>query len=117
MYIEMPRGDIRPITFGVYEPDGHTKSDIVFTEIYFTCKRFAIDDDYLFQKRLTDGSIVRLDNGDYSLRIMPEDTNDLMFDTEYAIDIEILYYDQIKQTTAGRLKLTEETTAAQNEVV
>ena len=114
--IVMPRGDIRPVRFGVFEPNGKTQSPIEFTEIFFSCKRDCIDSECLFQKSLTGGGIERLDNGDYQLKIMPEDTDNLAFGT-YDIDIEIIYYDQIKETTYGKLKLTEEVTSAHNEVV
>lgn len=114
--ITMPRGDIRPVRFGVFEPNGKQQSDIEFTEIYVSCKRDCLDTECLFQKTLTGGTVQRVGNGEYQFRIMPEDTNDLAFG-DYDIDIEIIYYDLIKETTYGKLTLTKEVTSANNEVI
>lgn len=62
--ISMPRGDIRPVKFTVTDPNGRV-SDILFDEIYFTVKRSFNDKYYVFQKKLSDGSIELDENEGY----------------------------------------------------
>lgn len=114
MDIKMPRGDIRTVHFTVTDDSGNDTS-ILFTEIYATFKKSYSSQQYLFQKKLSDGSIIMLDEGDYQFVIRPEDTDNLPFGT-YVFDIELVYQDQIKQTFVGELKLTNEVTFASNEV-
>ena len=113
MEITMPRGDIRPVRFLIKGENGDPAS-VLFTEIYVTFKKSFIDKTYLFQKRLSDGTVLQLDVGDYEFIIMPEDTDGLKI-TDYVFDIEVLYEDQIKQTFVGKLILTNEVTFAENE--
>lgn len=117
MSIIMPRGDIREVLFNVYvDEDGE---EVIYTddfdEIYFTVKEFFEDEEYLFQKRLTSGTITKDETSTYHIPIEPEDTNDLEFG-EYMFDIELVTGNSIKQTTTGRLILTYESTYASNEV-
>lgn len=110
----MPRGDIHPVRFVVYDEDDQV-TNIDFTQIYMSCKKSVKDTNVLFQKTLSDGTIVKVGNGDYKFRIEPEDTNNLQFG-EYVFDIELIYEDEIKQTICGTLRLSEEVTTAANEV-
>ncbi len=112
MTISMPRGDIRPIQFTVFNSNGEI-SNIDFDEIYFTVKRSFRDRSALFQKRLSDGTIEKNENG-YRFVIRPEDTDRLDVD-RYVFDIELVLDDDIKQTTVGELILTDEVTFASNE--
>ena len=112
--IVMPRGDIRDVRFTVYDSTGRVVSDIDFDEIYVTVKAKPDKPDFLFQKKLTDGSITKEDTGIYQFSIRPEDTNDLGFGS-YPFDIELLYENVIKQTTLGSLEITPEVTFASNE--
>ena len=115
MRISMPRGDIYPVSFEIYESEEEL-THIDFTQIYMTCKKTNNDRTPLFQKSLTEGSITKLSDGVYQFTIEPEDTNNLQF-TEYKFDIELINDDpRIKQTITGTLRLTEETTWAVNEV-
>ena len=114
MRISMPRGDIYPVRFQIYETETEI-THIDFTQIYMTCKKCAKDITPLFQKSLSSGTIEKLADGDYQFRIEPEDTNNLPFG-EYVFDIELIYEDQIKQTIFGTLRLCEEATYAVNEV-
>lgn len=114
MRIAMPRGDIYPVRFQVYETETEI-THIDFTQIYMTCKRSTKDVNPLFQKSLSAGTIVKISDGDYQFRIEPEDTNNLQFG-DYVFDIELIYEDQIKQTTCGTLKICDEVTYAVNEV-
>lgn len=113
MTITMPRGDIRDVRFTVYEPSGEI-SEIDFDEIYFTVKRRAGDANYLFQRRLTTGGVIKIETGVYQFTIAAADTDDL--DTgQYVFDIEICLGTAVKQTTVGTLELTPEVTHACNE--
>lgn len=115
MRINMPRGDLRPVRFQIYE-DVKDVSVVDFTQIYMTCKKTNNDETPLFQKSLSAGSITKLGDGDYQFCIEPEDTNDLKYG-EYSFDIEIINDEpRIKQTFTGTLNLTPETTWARNEV-
>lgn len=110
--IKMPRGDIRPVRFIVINSDG-SPSGINFDEIYFTVKNNYFTKEFLFQKKLSDGTI-QPDEGGYQLVIRPEDTDNLKIG-KYVFDIEIIYGDEIKQTTVGDFVLTNEVTFASNE--
>lgn len=117
MRICMPRGDIRLVRFQVIDDDGDI-SDIDFDEIYFTVKKHYSDTNFLFQKRLSTGDIIKINTGDYQIRIEPQDTDNLIINRvgeSYDFDIELRYEDQIKQTFAGEFVLTKEVTHAVNE--
>lgn len=111
MKIEMPRGDIRRVSFEVTGPDGQP-IDFEFQEIYVTFKQTFKNQNYLFQKRLTTGDI-RNDSGVYEFTIQPEDTNNLIFG-DYVFDIEFIAQN-LKETHTGTLTLTPEATYQQNE--
>lgn len=110
----MPRGDIRPVKFTVTNPNGN-QSDIMFDEIYFTVKRSFNDKNFVFQKRLSDGSIFISESEGYEFIIQPNDTDNLSVG-RYVFDIELIFGDEIKQTTVGEFILTNEVTFASNEV-
>lgn len=120
MLIRMPRGDIKLVRFLVNDRND-TAVDIDFTEIYFTVKRSTNDVDYVLQKRLSTGGIVKLGFGDYQIRINPEDTNSLLVNTprfpSYAFDIQLDYKGdyELKETFVGDFVLTPEVTYAENE--
>lgn len=117
MRICMPRGDIKLVRFQVNDEDG-SLCDIEFDEIYFTVKKQYSDANYLFQKRLSTGGIVKVDTGDYQIKIEPEDTDGLQINKNgewYDFDIQLNYLDQIKQTFVGEFVLTKEVTHASNE--
>ena len=112
--INMPRGDIRSLTIAIRDHDGEI-TEIEFDDIFFTVKTVYQNKEFIFQKKLSNGTIEKLEDGTYFLSIMPEDTNDLQFG-QYSFDIEILKGTTIKQTTVGRLCLTPEVTYQINEV-
>ena len=114
LMISMPRGDIRPVRFTVTNYEGGI-SDIVFDEIYFTVKRSFSDKMYLFQKKLSDGTIEPDESEGYTFVIQPADTDNLSVG-RYVFDIELVLGDEIKQTTVGEFILTNEVTFASNEV-
>ena len=111
--ISMPRGDLKKCRFWIRDQYGEV-SDIQFDEIYFTVKRNFYDQDFIFQKRLSDNSIVRLEDGSYQFTIEPADTNDCAV-AMHVCDIEIVEEGSIKQTVVGTLDLTNEVTYARNE--
>ena len=117
MYIEMHRGDYKPLKFPVTNSNGK-QLDLDFDEIYITFKRNnRIKEEVLFQKRLSTGEITKDENGYYHFAIMPEDTENLSYYDKYCFDIEVYKENPlIKQTRLGVLNLTEETTHKENEV-
>lgn len=115
MEITMARGDLVSKTFLVRGPDKQPYTED-FDNIYFTVKRFATDKNYKFQKRLSDGGIIKTNDGEYEFTIMPEDTDNLDFPADYEFDIELVSNGTIKQTYYGVLHLTKEVTHHYNEV-
>lgn len=113
MMIRMPRGDIRLVRFLVKDLDG-TDTTVDFTEIYFTVKKTTRDREYKFQKRLTRGEILKLGDGDYEVKIEPNDTDNLTYGN-YKFDIQLVYATQLKETFVGDFIITDEVTYASNE--
>lgn len=113
MLITMPRGDIRRIHFVVSDSLGN-ETDVDFDEIFFTVKRSFQDRAILFQKRQSNGTIWKADDGGYDQKIMPEDTNDLKYG-QYVFDVELVQGDEIKQTNVGNFVLTNEVTFVADE--
>ena len=111
--IRMPRGDIKLVRFLVNDPNG-TATDVDFTEIYFTVKKTTKDRLYQFQKRLSTGGIIKLDLGDYELKIEPADTAKMMYGN-FKFDVQLVYEDQLKETFVGDFILTDEVTFNENE--
>lgn len=119
MRIAMPRGDIRYIRFYINDPDGeHTSID--FAEIYFTVKKTTKDVNFIFQKKLSTGDITKLGDGDYQIKIEPQDTNSLVYG-QYKFDVQVEYQFEteseltIKESFVGDFVITDEVTFYQNE--
>lgn len=115
MEITMARGDLETRTFRVNGPDRSPFLN-AFDNIYMTVKKFAEDKKYIFQKRLSDGGIMQVDDGVYQFTIMPDDTDGLAFG-DYDFDIELVINGELKKTYLGVLHLTKEVTHHSNEVV
>lgn len=113
MTIRMPRGDIRLERFVVNNRDD-TVTNIDFTEIYFTVKKSSKNIDFLFQKRLSAGEIIKLADGDYQVKIESDDTSDLSYGN-YKFDIQLVYGNQLKETFVGDFVITDEITFKENE--
>jgi hypothetical protein len=111
--ISIPRGDIRNFKIAIKDPSGDL-TGLTFDDIYFTVKRGYLNQEFKFQKRLSDGTITKNEEGYYLFSILPNDTNNLPFG-DYDFDIEIVKDDAIKQTTVGVLTLTKEVTYQSNE--
>lgn len=113
MLLKFARGDSYEKGFVLRNKS--TKQPILteFNEVYFTVKNHYDDDEYCFQKRMSDGNIVYDGQGHYTLFIYPEDTDGMAIG-KYDCDIEFVkeYY---KRTFAGELELTKEVTHVSNE--
>lgn len=115
LIIEMSRGDLLPQSFVVRDAS-RVPVTYLFDEIYMTVKKGFNQTKMIFQKKLSDGSIVKeAEDGRYSFEIRPEDTDGLAFG-DYAFDIELIKVPTIKKTFAGIIHITEEATHASNEV-
>lgn len=112
MKISIARGDLDMIPFAVYI-DG-TQDKVDMDEIYFTVKKHYYDKRFIFQKKLSDGTIDTDGEGTYMLTIEPSDTEELDFGS-YDFDIEIIRNPDIKRTFVGTLELTKEVTHKNNE--
>lgn len=78
------RGDT--LSFAIeYSFDDETTQDL--ETCYFSCKRNADDEEYVFQKSLSDG-ISKVSDGQYRVRVAPEDTEELEAGN-YLYDLEI----------------------------
>ena len=113
--VSMARGDIHVIHFQVIDEETGMLSDIPFDEIYMSVKKTVYDRDVLFQKKLTDGGIEKITDGDFQVRIDPVDTENLDFRT-YPFDIKVIYGNEIKKTYCGELEITSVVTSKWNEV-
>lgn len=113
MEIRMARGDLVTKTFRLLKKD-KTTYETEPDEIYFTVKTVASECDFKFQKRLSRGEIIRVEQGKYQFTILPQDTDGLLF-SNYDFDIEIVKEGTLKRTFTGQLVLTKEVTHACNE--
>ena len=113
--LEMARGDSYERTFVLKDKaTGEPVTDI-YSEVYFTVKKYSTDHDYLFQKRMATGGITTEGDGKYTIFILPEDTNELAFG-EYDCDLEFVNNaEDYKRTFYGKIELTREVTHAYNE--
>lgn len=114
LFIDMPRGDLRSVQFTVYDAESHSQTQVQFDEIYVTFKRNSNDEPFLFQYKLSSGTVWEASTGVYEFRILPADTENLDAGG-YVFDIQLLQGGAIKQTTVGVLKLTQDVTHTEDE--
>lgn len=76
--------------------------------IYFSVKRKAKDDEYVFQKSLDDGITETVTNT-YRVRVAPEDTADLPAGT-YSYDLQLGLGSDIYTILMGNLTLKQDVT-------
>ena len=114
MEIRMARGDLETRNIKLKTKSGDPY-ELLPNDIYFTVKKNANDKDYVFQKRLSDGTIIYVGIGEYAFSIQPEDTDGLSFGT-YDFDIEVVKNNAVKKTFCGTLVLSKEVTHHYNEV-
>ena len=114
MEIRMARGDLETRTIKLKTRSGEVYG-MYPNDIYFTVKKNANDHDYIFQKRLSNDTIIYTNLGEYKFSTQPEDTNGLPFGT-YEFDIEVVEDEEVKKTFCGTLVLAKEVTHHYNEV-
>lgn len=116
MNIEFIRGDTYSFRF-----QRKLKNDEIITErpdqIFFSVKDYYKDEELLFQKRLSNGTII-YDESDnyYYITINPEDTCNLEMGKSYYFDIVIVKDKEVKTIVVGKMKLLIEVTFKENEV-
>ena len=113
MEIKMARGDLERRNIILKDSSGSTYQTTP-DEIYFTVKKNANDHDFLFQKKLSDGTISLVETWKYQFSINPEDTDNLNFGS-YDFDIEVVKDGEVKKTFCGTLTLAKEVTHHYNE--
>ena len=97
----MVRGDTLAFSF---EVEGIDTLDTA----YFSCKANADDENYVFQKSLTDG-ISLVETGKYRVRVAPEDTSNIEVGSYY-YDLEIGANSDIFTILKGVLKVEQDVT-------
>ena len=113
MEITMHRGDVQPVSFTARYEDGAPITPV--DRAHFTVKRDFSSSVPLFQKKLSDGTIIELAEGEYGFYIEASDTDNLEYG-DYVCDIQIASdLKHIKKTLTGTLTVTEEATFAGNE--
>ena len=97
----MVRGDTFAFSF---EVEGINN----LTTAYFSCKSNVDDENYIFQKSLTDG-ISQVEGGKYRVRVAPTDTKDIEVGSYY-YDLEIGANSDIFTILKGVLKIEHDIT-------
>lgn len=99
-YIKMIRGDT--LSFGL-EISGISQENI---DIKFGAKKDKKDDFYLFNKTLDDGITIN-DDGQYIIRVAPEDTRDAEAG-KYFYDLQIIAGSDVFTVMHGVLELDQD---------
>lgn len=102
-YITMVRGDT--LSFGLFI-DGLDGQDL--ETAFFTCKSKKTDSGNVFQKSLDDG-ISKYNDGQYIVRVAPEDTEDIEAG-KYFYDLQISVNDDVFTVMHGVLEITQDVT-------
>ena len=116
MKIEFIRGDTYSFRF-----QRRLQNDEVITErpdqVFFSVKEYYEDEECVFQKRLSNSTIV-YDETDhyYYITIESEDTCDLEMESSYYFDIVIVKDNDVKTIAVGKMRLLKEVTFKENEV-
>ena len=113
--ISMRRGDYRKLSFMRHSYLG-VVIQVIPHDIFFTVKNTNLDEDYIFQKKLSDDTIT-YDSRTclYTFEINPEDTNDLDYGC-YKFDVEVMLDEGKPRTICyGTLKIRPEITWEENE--
>lgn len=98
--IKVTRGDTFGFNFDIKDGEG---LEPTLDAVYFSVKETPEDDDYTFQKTLTNG-ITRLTGGGYYVRIDPSDTQDLDKD-KYYYDLQVNIDDDVYTPLKGKLDI------------
>lgn len=99
--LTMFRGDTA--SFGLEFKD----VDVELTSAYLSCKQNYDDEQYVFQKSLGDG-ISRVGNRQYTVRVAPEDTQDVAVG-DYVYDFQVEANGDKFTLLAGVLRLLDDT--------
>ena len=102
--LSMVRGDTLSFDVRLSDLDGATISSL-----YFTVKKKASDEVFIFQKSLTDG-ISKVDDTTYRVRVAPEDTNGVVTG-KYAYDLQIGVGTDIYTLLMGSLTIIQDVTS------
>jgi len=111
--VKIIRGDYKEFKIIRKTQDGEIIDEAI-DKMYFTVKKSCYLKDYLFQKTLDNGIIYDETNKCYIVKIKPEDTNDLSFDTYY-YDVEIKKDDEVKTLIVDTFVVEKEVTHSGNE--
>ena len=101
--LEMTRGDTKALEVNLIN-----LTDLDLDSAYLSCRENPDDENYVFQKSLSDG-ITKVEAGKYMVRIAPADTKNLDPGTYY-YDLEIGVEDDIFTVMKGKLQLTYDVT-------
>lgn len=115
--MEITRGDNKPFKFKRTRKSDKSVITELPKKMYITFKENSKTKVALFQKKLSDKSIIYSEEDNYyRFEILPEDTENLEYTTCY-FDIEIITKDDKTRTISkGYLEITEEYTHKENEV-
>ncbi len=102
--LSMVRGDTLAFDVRLSDLDGATISSL-----YFTVKKKASDDVFIFQKSMVSG-ITRVDDTTFRVRVAPEDTNGVVAG-KYAYDLQIGVGTDIYTLLMGSLSIVQDVTA------
>lgn len=101
--LSMIRGDT--FTFDVAFSE---MEDATISSIYFTVKRRATDETFIFQKSFADG-IKQIDDMTYRIRVAPEDTSGVTAG-KYVYDLQIGLGDDIYTLLMGVILIAQDVT-------
>ena len=102
--LSMVRGDTLSFDVRLSDLDGATISSL-----YFTVKKKASDEVFIFQKSMADG-ITKVDDTTYRVRVAPEDTSGVTAG-KYAYDLQIGVGTDIYTLLMGSLTIVQDVTA------
>lgn len=100
--IVMVRGDTLAFDMTLYDVDATVES------IYYSCKKVAADDNYIFQKAIGDG-VTKINDSVYRVRVAPADTADIPAG-DYVYDLQLGLGADIYTLLYGKLTLKQDIT-------
>ena len=98
--ITITRGDSFGFNFKVEDDEG---TAVTLDACYFSCKENPDDENYVFQKNLSQG-ITQLSSGEYYVKIDPANTKDLS-QFPYYYDLQCTIGDDIYTFLKGKLEI------------
>ena len=111
--IEFVRGDTCPVTFPLYDGEKNPVEDFDDTDMIMSVKNNFNEDNFIFQKRYSSGTISK-DGNNFSFVFLPVDTESLDYGN-YVFDVCVISQDFKQTIIRGTIKLTNEVTFASNE--